>query len=199
MRVILTVLAALLATAACSACGPDENPEGTVPPAAKEPEPPRKLEWHEIRIREIATPDESLGAQAGSVVLTPGMIFAVPQDIEVADGVRLTIGFPDDARLLVVGPAKFSITESSDAMRTVWLESGAIDRFEVKDVTTGVKTAEDLFAAAKDATISVSLEEVEGVRRTTFLLVGGNDVRVVHGGTVQALTLAEPIVVERPR
>lgn len=141
----------------------------------------------------------------GSVTDSDGKALSVNDALVRGDEVRLAAGaavelvFSDAAALRATGPARFSFELLTGTARTIVLSMGAIDRLEVREVVTGVKTPLDAFVAAESAAVSVALSATEKEDRATFTLLGEGEAKVVDGSGMTRLEPGVPRVVTRPK
>lgn len=141
----------------------------------------------------------------GSVEDADGKVLSVNDALVEGDEVRLAAGaavelaFADDATLHATGPARFSLELLSGSARTIVLEKGAIDRLEIREVVTGVKTPLDAFVAGRKAAVSVALSAMEKEDRAVFTLLGEGEAKVVDGSARTVLEPGAPHTVTRPK
>jgi hypothetical protein len=109
----------------------------------------------------------------------------------------LTLTFADGATMDVVGPASFRMTTVADTARTVDLIYGTINRLEAKDIVVGVRTPYDTFVAAQNSTVFAGISQTPDGAKVTFMLLDGENAKVVDGQQLTVMTQDAPVVVNR--
>jgi hypothetical protein len=150
-----------------------------------------------ISATEVAT----VAAVTGNVTSDPGgSALAVGDEMSQGDtitlgaGDQITVSFADGASMEVSGPASFRLTELYDTARTIDLMYGTVNRLVANDIVMGIRTPLDSFVAARNSTVFVGIAETPENMSVTYMLIEGEDAKVVESGVVTVLT-EEPITV----
>jgi hypothetical protein len=150
-----------------------------------------------------ATEVATVGAVTGNVTVDPGgNALAVGDEMSQGDtitlgaGDQITVTFADGATMEVSGPASFRLTELYDTARTIDLMYGTVNRLVANDIVMGIRTPLDSFVAARNSTVFVGISETPERTSVTYMLIEGEDAKVVDAGVVKVLTQGTPIEVE---
>lgn len=143
-------------------------------------------------------------AATGDITVEPGgRTLAAGEQVEQGEtvtlgaGAKLTLTFEDGATMDVVGPASFRMTTVSDTARTVDLIYGTVNRLVAKDVVIGIRTPYDTFVAAQNSTVFAGIAQSPDGAKVTYMLLEGENAKVVDGQQLTVMTQDAPVVVNR--
>jgi hypothetical protein len=130
--------------------------------------------------------------------LVEGSVVGQGDTLFLATGAHLTLEFDDGSTMDVSGPAQLVLSELSEYARTIDLTSGTINQFVVGEVTSGVRTPYDSFAAVREGTIQVMVDTLGDDRtQITYKLLEGENAKVVDRREIQPL-VGETVIVREP-
>jgi hypothetical protein len=141
---------------------------------------------------------ESAPGEAGTP-LEVGAVVAPGQWVHLGTDARVTVNFEDGAVMDVAGPALFRMTVVSDYSRTIDLVNGTVNRFDAKDITTGLRTPFDTYVVLRESSGFAKVESTPDSWVITYSLWSGNEAKVVDERRLLALDADRPIVIERPK
>lgn len=135
--------------------------------------------------------------EPGGRTLAAGEQVEQGETVTLGAGANLTLTFEDGATMDVVGPASFRMTTVADSARTVDLIYGTVNRLMAKDVVIGVRTPYDTFVAAQNSTVFAGIAQSPDGAKVTYMLLEGENAKVVDGQQLTVMTQDAPVVVNR--